>query len=107
MENDKLGIKFIVHVPNVKIRSRTMVQDVGNCISELKWSWPWYLPRKPDDRWSKATTEWRPKTGYKSVRRPAARWSDDIANVTWNAWLTLHAGAVPWRLAQELYLLAG
>ena len=48
---------------------------------EYKCSWAGHLARRGDGRWSKAVTEWRPRTGKRSVGRPMARQINDIVAI--------------------------
>ena len=103
MERSMLGIKLINRVPNVEIRRRTKVFDIGNRVMELKWNWAGHLARRGDGRWSKAVTEWRPSNGKRSVGRPAARWADDIVAIAGVTWMRLAQDRGAWHKQREAY----
>lgn len=98
-----LGIRVIDRVPNDEIRRRNKVFDIGKRIAELKWSWAGHLGRRSDDRCSKAVTEWRPRTGRRSVARPAARWADDIVAIAGRTWMRLAQERGDWHKRREAY----
>lgn len=98
-----LGISLVDRVPNVEIRQRTKVEDVGKRITKLKWNWAGHLARREDDRWTKAVSEWWPREGRRSVGRPSARWSDDIVKVSGRTWIRLAQDRDEWRIKKEAY----
>ena len=81
MERSMLGMKLVNRVPNSETRRRTKVVDIDNWIKEPKWTWVGHLARRGDGRWSKALTEWRSRTGKRSVGRPVAKWAKDIVAI--------------------------
>ena len=42
------------------------------------YQWAGHVVRLTDNRWTKLTTVWRPRTGKRNTGRPKTRWSDDI-----------------------------
>ncbi|CAG9135919.1 unnamed protein product [Plutella xylostella] len=89
MERTMLGISLVDRIPNVEIRRRTKVEDVGRRITKLKWRWAGHLARREDGRWTKAVSEWWPREGRRLVGRPPTRWSDDIRRVTGPNWMSV------------------
>lgn len=76
MERTMLGI--------IIVRRRTKMYDFGDRAIHLKWSWARHLARLGDGRWSKAITEWWPRSGQRSLGRPKSRWVHDIVRVAGN-----------------------
>ena len=71
--------------------------DTGNRIMELKWSWTKHLARRGDGKWNKAVTEWRSRTGKRSVGRPVARWAKNAIAM----YILDEAGTGTWSLAKR------
>lgn len=103
MERAMLGISLVDRVPNVEIRRKTRVDDVGSRITRLKWRWAGHLVRRDDGRWTGAVTEWWPRTGKRGIGRPPARWSDDIVKVAGRHWTRLAQDRKRWRDREEAY----
>ncbi|KAG7308870.1 hypothetical protein JYU34_006132 [Plutella xylostella] len=103
MERAMLGISLRDRIPNVVIRKRTKVFDVGMRVAELKWEWAGHLARREDGRWTKAVTEWWPRDGRRAVGRPPARWSDDICKVAGKQWIRAAQDRKNWRTNKEAY----
>lgn len=61
-----VGISVVVRAPNIKIRQKTMVDDVGDHITRLKLRWAWHL------------ADYRPKLAAYSLNYPI----DDITGIT-------------------------
>ena len=59
------------------------------------WGWVGHLARCDDGRWSKAVSEWRPKTGKWSGGRLVARWTYYIVAIALD-----EAGTGAWILTQ-------
>ncbi|KAG7307782.1 hypothetical protein JYU34_006375 [Plutella xylostella] len=105
MERTMLGISLVDRIPNVEIRRRTKVEDVGRRITKLKWRWAGHLARREDGRWTKAVSEWWPREGRRPVGRPPTRWSDDIRRVTGPNWMSVAQDRGTWHNMEEAYTL--
>jgi hypothetical protein len=92
-----LGISLRDRIQNQVIRQRTKVTDIAHRISMLKWQWAGHISRRTDNRWGKRVLEWRPRLGKRSVRRPQARWSDDLRRTTGWSWMRVAADRARWR----------
>lgn len=103
MERAMLGISLVDRIPNVEIRRRTNVEDVGRRITKLKWRWAGHLARQCDGRWTKAVTEWWSRDGRRYRGRPPARWSDDLVKVAGRQWLGLAQDRNKWREQEEIH----
>ncbi|CAH2269023.1 jg16047 [Pararge aegeria aegeria] len=55
-------------------------------VAKLKWQWAGHIVRRSDGRWGPKLLEWQPRTGKRSVGRPATRWTDDIRRVAGSRW---------------------
>jgi hypothetical protein len=78
MERAMLGVSLRGRIRNQVIRQRNKVTDIAHRINMLKWQWAGIISRRTDNRWGKRVLEGRPRLGERSVRRPQARWSDDL-----------------------------
>jgi hypothetical protein len=82
-----LGVCLRDRIRNQVIRQRTKVIDIAHRISMLKWQWAGRISRRTDNRLGKRVLEWRPRLGKRSVRRPQARWSDDLRRTAGRSWM--------------------
>ncbi|CAH2267546.1 jg11835 [Pararge aegeria aegeria] len=55
-------------------------------VAKLKWQWATHIARTTVVRWGPKVLEWRPRTGKRSVSRPAMKWTDDIKRVAGSRW---------------------
>ena len=61
------------------------------------------LMRVDYDRWTKKTTEWRPRTRKWNPGRPRTRWKDDIQKLAGTQWMSLTTDRSEWRQIGEAY----
>ncbi|CAG4978815.1 unnamed protein product [Colias eurytheme] len=104
MERAMLGVSLSDKIRNEVIRQRTKVTDIARKISTLKWRWAGHVCRRTDGRWSRHVLEWRPRTGKRSVGRPAARWTDDLKKVAGIGWMRYAEERENWRDLGEAYV---
>lgn len=83
MERAMLGLSLRDRIRNEVIWAKTNLIDIARRVSKLKWQWAGHICRKADNHWGRRVLEWRPRTGKRSVGRPAARWSDDLRKAAW------------------------
>uniref|UniRef100_A0A2H1W970 SFRICE_002307 n=1 Tax=Spodoptera frugiperda TaxID=7108 RepID=A0A2H1W970_SPOFR len=62
-----------------------------------------HVARRTDGRWARKVTEWRPRTGRRSVGRPPTRWTDDIVRVAGSQWMQVAACRSTWRTKGEAF----
>ena len=87
MERKMLNLKLRDKILCSEIRKRTQIINIIEDTLKQKWRWAGHITRMKDDRWTKRCTEWQPRRGKRSRRRPSRRWQDDITRkegTTWN-----------------------
>lgn len=104
MERAMLGISLRDRIRNEEIRRRTKITDIAQRSSKLKWQWAGHIARRTDGRWSRKVLEWIPRIGKRSVGRPPARWTDDLAKVAGVGWMQAASDRSEWRLLGEAYV---
>jgi hypothetical protein len=78
------------------------VTNIAHRISTLKW--PGHISRSTTYRWGKRILEWRSRRGKRSVRRPQARWSDDLRRTAGGSWMRVAEDRARWRAIGESYV---
>ena len=54
-------------------RQKTKVIDIAERVARQKWKWADHLIRVDNNRWTKKTTDWRPRTTKRNTGRPRTR----------------------------------
>ena len=104
MERKMLGIRLQDRKTNEWIRQKTKVIDIAERVARQKWKWAGHLMRVDDNRWTKKTTEWRPRTTKRNPGRPRTRWKDDIQKLAGTQWMSLTTDRREWRQIGEAYV---
>ena len=104
MERSMIGVTLRDRKRNSWIRAKTGVIDIAAKIAKLKWQWAGHVVRLTDNRWTKLTTEWRPRTGKRNTGRPKTRWSDDIKKEAGPLWTRKAEDRDEWRRIGEAYV---
>ena len=99
-----LGFCLVDKIRNTHIRKRTKVTDIARKISKLKWQWASHGCRRADARWTKCVLEWRARLGKRSVRRPPARWTDNLRKIADRDWMRKAGDRDMWRKLEETYV---
>ncbi|RVE40619.1 hypothetical protein evm_014731 [Chilo suppressalis] len=73
-------------------------------ISKLEWQWAAHICRRTDKRWGRRVLEWRPRLGKRNVRRPRARWNDDLRKVAGRSWMRVAQDRSEWCAFGEAYV---
>jgi hypothetical protein len=80
MERIILKVSKRDHIRNETNRKKSKIKDVITHEMEQKWRWAGNVARFDDNRWSKISEGWEPKS-KRHRGRPAKRWKDDIVEV--------------------------
>jgi hypothetical protein len=99
-----LGVSLRNRIRNQVIRQRTKVTDIAHRISMLKWQWVGHFSSRTDNRWGKRVLKWRLRLGKRSVRRPQARWSDDLRGTAGRSCMRLAEDRARWLDIGEAYV---
>ena len=78
---------YLLQYNNDSVMSIMSITDIIEYILKRKWRWTGHIATMKDNRWTKRCTEWQPRRGKRSRRRPSRRWQDDITGkerTTWN-----------------------
>ena len=104
MERRMLGISLRDRVRNEEMRRRTKVTEIAERIATLKWRWAGHIARMTDDRWTRRTMIWRPRTNCRSRGRPPVRWADDIVAVAGTNWVKKAQDREGWKSIEEAFV---
>jgi hypothetical protein len=99
-----LGVSLRNQIRNQVTRQKTKVTDIAHRINMLKCQWAGHISRRTDNHWGKRVLEWRPRLGKRSVRRPKARWSDDLRRTAGRSWMGVAEDRARWREIGEAYV---
>ena len=73
MERRMLNITIKDRIKNEEIRRQTQVKDIIEKIKQAKWRWAGHTARRDDNRWTKRTMDWQPRTGKRGRGRQKRR----------------------------------
>ena len=104
MERAMIGITKRDHKTNKWVRQQTGVQDILERIKQLKWQWAGHLARIPDNRWTKAVTEWIPLDKKRKRARPRTRWIDDMNKFIGVTWMQVARDRMVWKSHEEAFI---
>ena len=99
-----LHIKQTDKIRCTEIRNRTKVIDIVRYITKNKAKWAGHIARMEDNRWTKRSTEWTPRTEKRSRGRPPRRWRDDIEKIFGNTWTRAAQERTLWKMRTEGYI---
>ena len=89
----------------VEIRKRTKTTDIIEHKLKQKLKWAGHIARMKDNRWTKRCTEWQPRRGKRSRRRPRRKWQDDIARKEGTNWNKKATDRRQWKALMGGYIL--
>ncbi|GFN87864.1 endonuclease-reverse transcriptase [Plakobranchus ocellatus] len=81
-----LTIKLKDRIPTTDVRKKTQMINLFEYIKRHKWRWAGHIIREKDNRWRKRCTEWQPRSGKRDIRRPEAKWMDEIRKAAGPEW---------------------
>ena len=105
MERTMLNLMFQDKIPCSEIKKRTKIIDIIEYTLKQKWRWAGHIARTKDNRWTKHCTEWQPRRGKRSRRRPSRGWQDDIARKEGTTWIRKATDRRQWKAFVESYIL--
>ena len=104
MERSMLGVTLRDKKRATWIREQTKVKDILEAIKEQKWRWAGHVARREDNRWSKRLTDWTPRDGKRSRKRPDTRWRDEIEKTAGVTWQRLAKCRESWKGLKEAFV---
>lgn len=98
-----LGISVVDRVPNVEIRRKTKDDDVGNCITSLRWRWAGHLTGRwtMDQRNYEMVAKMREKISGQTTGLMVRRCGWICRNT--QAWMRMAQDRSGWRNKEEAY----
>lgn len=64
------------------MRARSALTNPTSYMARSKHRWAGHIQRRTDGRWTRATTDWRPRNVTREPGRPPTRWADSVRNNT-------------------------
>ena len=104
MERSVLGITLRDKRRSTWVREQTKVKDIIEVIKEQKWRWAGHVARREDNRWSKRLTDWTPRDGKRSRKRPDKRWRDEIVKFAGTTWQRQAQSPKSWKRLGEAFV---
>ena len=104
MERRMLKITIKDRIKNEEIRRQTHVKDIIEKIKQAKWRWAGHTARRDDNRWTKRTMDWQPRTGKRGRGRQKRRWRDDITTLMGPTWTRQAQDRRVWKHHEEACL---
>ena len=99
-----LGITLRDRKRSTWIREQTGVKDIIQVIKGQKIRWAGHVARRNDNRWSKRLTDWCPRDGKRSRKRPDTRWRDEIEKFAGKTWQRKAQTRLSWKILGKAFV---